>query len=101
MRDREGLQAIQGVYVLTDNGFRPFSRMSMASPSEAAFRAKPVWHFLQNTFGTILTSLQFLWFPCGIIRGALASMGIKAMVQAEILDIPAAVFHVKTNPPKA
>lgn len=74
----------RGVYVLTDNGFRPFARMSMASPPEAALRAQP-----------------FLWFPCGIIRGALASMGVNATVQAEILDLPAAVFHIKTKPSKA
>ena len=28
--------------MLTDNGFKPFARMSMASPSEAALRAQPV-----------------------------------------------------------
>ncbi|MCJ1471215.1 Trafficking protein particle complex subunit 33 [Pseudocyphellaria aurata] len=74
----------RGVYVLTDNGFRPFARMSMASPSNTATRAQP-----------------FLWFPCGVIRGALASMSINATVQAEILDLPAAIFHIKTIAPKA
>ena len=32
----------RGVYVLTDNSFRPFSRMSMVSPSEAVAKAQPV-----------------------------------------------------------
>ncbi|KAL9613739.1 MAG: hypothetical protein Q9167_001753 [Letrouitia subvulpina] len=32
----------RGVYVLTDNSFRPFSRMSLASPSEAVSQAQPV-----------------------------------------------------------
>ncbi|KAL8771354.1 MAG: hypothetical protein Q9209_003260 [Squamulea sp. 1 TL-2023] len=32
----------RGVYVLTDNAFRPFARMSMSSPSEALARAQPV-----------------------------------------------------------
>ncbi|KAI4215054.1 MAG: hypothetical protein LQ351_002368 [Letrouitia transgressa] len=32
----------RGVYVLTDNSFRPFSRMSLASPSEAVAQAQPV-----------------------------------------------------------
>ena len=32
----------QGVYVLTDNSFKPFSRMSMQSPSEAVAKAQPV-----------------------------------------------------------
>ena len=34
--------ASQGVYVLTDNSFKPFSRMSMVSSSEAVRRAQPV-----------------------------------------------------------
>ena len=39
---------------------------------------------------------QFLWFPCGIIRGALASLGIQAVVQAESMELPTAVFQIKT-----
>ena len=38
----ENLQDIQGVYVLTDNGFKPFTRMSLASSSEAVAKAQPV-----------------------------------------------------------
>ncbi|KAL9075096.1 MAG: hypothetical protein Q9161_001781 [Pseudevernia consocians] len=69
----------RGVYVLTDNSFKPFSRMSMASSSDAVHRAQP-----------------FLWFPCGVIRGGLASMGINATVQAETSELPAATFQIKT-----
>ncbi|KAL8728124.1 MAG: hypothetical protein Q9166_005605 [cf. Caloplaca sp. 2 TL-2023] len=32
----------RGVYVLTDNTFRPFQRMSMSSPTEALTKAQPV-----------------------------------------------------------
>jgi hypothetical protein len=56
----------------------------MASSSEAALHAQP-----------------FLWFPCGVIRGALASMSINATVQAEVLELPSATFHIKTIPPKS
>ncbi|MCJ1294655.1 Trafficking protein particle complex subunit 33 [Xylographa carneopallida] len=69
----------RGVYVLTDNSFKPFSRMSMHSSSEAVARAQP-----------------FLWFPCGVLRGALASMSINATVQAETSDLPGATFQIKT-----
>ncbi|MCJ1329929.1 Trafficking protein particle complex subunit 33 [Thelotrema lepadinum] len=69
----------RGVYVLTDSAFKPFSRMSMRSSTEAVAKAQP-----------------FLWFPCGIIRGALASMGISATVQAESTELPNAVFQIKT-----
>lgn len=68
----------RGVYVLTDNSFRPFSRMSTEAGGQAVVKAQP-----------------FLYFPCGIIRGALASMGINANVQAETSELPGATFQVK------
>ncbi|PSS10541.1 hypothetical protein M430DRAFT_53104 [Amorphotheca resinae ATCC 22711] len=69
----------RGVYVLTDNSFRPFARMSTEAGGQAVLRAQP-----------------FLWFPCGIIRGALASMGINATVQAETAELPGATFQIKS-----
>ncbi|KAK0646377.1 trafficking protein particle complex subunit 6A [Cercophora newfieldiana] len=74
----------RGVYVLTDNAFRPFSRMSTETGGQAVLRAQP-----------------FLWFPCGVVRGALAAMGIEATVQAETSELPGAVFQIKTIPAKA
>ncbi|KAI1378273.1 transport protein particle component [Hypoxylon crocopeplum] len=73
----------RGVYVLTDNAFRPLSRMSTDPGGHAVARAEP-----------------FLWFPCGIVRGALAAMGIAATVQAETNELPGAVFQIKTLPSK-
>ncbi|KAI0840616.1 transport protein particle component [Hypoxylon sp. FL0890] len=73
----------RGVYVLTDNSFRPLSRMSADPGGQAVVRAQP-----------------FLWFPCGIVRGALAAMGIAATVQAESSELPGAVFQIKTVPLK-
>ncbi|KAM5371375.1 hypothetical protein ACJZ2D_007974 [Fusarium nematophilum] len=73
----------RGVYVLTDNVFRPFSRMSTEAGGQAIVRAQP-----------------FLWFPCGIVRGALAALGINTTVQAEINELPGAVFQIKTIPNK-
>ncbi|KAI1268664.1 BET3 family protein [Xylariaceae sp. FL1019] len=69
----------RGVYVLTDNAFRPLSRMSAEAGGQSVVRAQP-----------------FLWFPCGILRGALAAMGITATVQAESSELPGAVFQIKT-----
>jgi len=69
--------------VLTDNAFRPFSRMSTEMGGQAVLRAQP-----------------FLWFPCGVVRGALAAMGINATVQAETSELPGAVFQIKTIPAK-
>ncbi|KAK2811867.1 hypothetical protein FQN50_001905 [Emmonsiellopsis sp. PD_5] len=69
----------RGVYVLTDNAFRPFTRMSMSTRNEAIAKAQ-----------------AYLWFPCGVIRGGLASMGINATVQAETSELPGATFQIKT-----
>ncbi|KAK2604355.1 hypothetical protein N8I77_007294 [Diaporthe amygdali] len=73
----------RGVYVLTDTAFRPFSRMSTETGGGAVQRAEP-----------------FLWFPCGVVRGALAAMGVNATVQAETNELPGAVFQIKTVPTK-
>jgi hypothetical protein len=53
--------------------------MSMANRGEAVLKAQP-----------------HLYFPCGIIRGALSSLGIKATVQAETTELPTATFQIKT-----
>ncbi|KAL4737239.1 transport protein particle component [Aspergillus similis] len=69
----------RGVYVLTDNSFRPFAKMSMSSRNEAVSRAQ-----------------AYLWFPCGVIRGALFNLGIHTTVQAETTELPGATFQIKT-----
>jgi hypothetical protein len=53
--------------------------MSMTNAAEAVHRAQ-----------------LHLIFPCGIIRGALANLGITATVQADTQDLPAATFQIKT-----
>jgi len=74
----------------------------MASSSEAVSKAQPVGGLAAISYVEHkLTELQFLWFPCGIIRGGLASMGINATVQAETSELPAATFQIKTIPAKA
>lgn len=32
--------------------------------------------------------MQYVWFPCGIIRGALASLGVPTVVVAETSNLP-------------
>ncbi|RAK96428.1 uncharacterized protein BO80DRAFT_458967 [Aspergillus ibericus CBS 121593] len=73
----------RGVYVLTDNSFRPFARMSTSVRGEAVSMAQ-----------------AYLWFPCGVIRGALSNLGITTTVQAESAELPGATFQIKTVNPK-
>lgn len=86
--------------MLTDNAFRPFSRMSTEAGGQAVVRAQPVCAALLR-LETSLTRSQFLWFPCGIVKGALSALGIDATVQAEINELPGATFQIKTNPTKS
>jgi len=48
----------------------------------------------------VVRAQPFLWFPCGVVKGALSALGIEATVQAEINELPGAVFQIKTNPTK-
>lgn len=77
--------------------------MSAGAGEQAIARAQPVYiPFPRQHPEYLLTSIrtQFLWFPCGIVRGALAAMGINATVQAETSELPGAVFQIKTIPAK-
>jgi trafficking protein particle complex subunit 6 len=73
--------------------------MSTEAGGQAVVRAQPVYSpsetFMHWT-GANNSRGQFLWFPCGIIRGALASMGINATVQAETSELPGATFQIKS-----
>ncbi|KAK3110845.1 hypothetical protein LTR53_014443 [Teratosphaeriaceae sp. CCFEE 6253] len=76
----------RGIFVLTDNRFQQLSRMSvdrrtgMKGAEEALARAQ-----------------TYLYYPCGIIRGALAGLGVEATVEASSTEIPTATFQIKTK----
>lgn len=80
----------RGVFVLTDNRFQPLSRMSVDR------RGGP--KAVEDALGKAQT---FLYFPCGVIRGALSSLGIEVTITAETTEIPAAIFQIKTKGAKA
>ena len=44
---------------------------------------------------------QYLYFPAGVVRGALSGLGIEATVVAESTEIPTATFQIKTKGAKA
>ncbi|KAI9140790.1 transport protein particle component [Paraphysoderma sedebokerense] len=68
----------RGVYVVQDNNFRWFSRMS----SDV------------NEIETNRAVIPYLWFPCGLIRGALANLGVSSVVMAETSTLPQCMFYV-------
>jgi hypothetical protein len=65
----------QGVYVLQDYQFRWLSRFSSTDDEDAKREA-----------------LKYLIFPCGLIRGALANLGVTAVVNADISTVPSCTY---------
>ncbi|EGP85048.1 uncharacterized protein MYCGRDRAFT_101009 [Zymoseptoria tritici IPO323] len=85
----------RGVFVLTDNRFQPLSRMSVdrrAGPKAAEDALRRA-----QTCGV----MQYLYFPCGIIRGALQGLGMDVTISAETTEIPAAIFQIKAKSSKS
>lgn len=74
----------RGVYVLQDNRVRWLARLSPSPTDSASVRTK----------ATLLAS-----FPCGLIRGALSTFGIDALVSAELTALPGCQFTIKIVPP--
>lgn len=91
----------RGVFVLTDNQCQPLGRMSIdrkrgpKAAEETLRRAQTVC--AKSSEQDCKLTRQFLFFPCGIIRGALSGFGIEVSVHADTADLPVATFHIKTK----
>ena len=82
---------MQGTFVLQDNRFRWLTRVSV-DPSVESMGAT------ENDSTTLgdsaaQTTSMLLYFPCGIIRGALTNLGISCSVTADMSNIPACELH--------
>ncbi|KAI2487167.1 Trafficking protein particle complex protein [Pyrenophora tritici-repentis] len=91
----------RGIYVLTDNTFKPLGRMSFDTKKyDAAIQAALVAQTGDVALGRDANSQArvqpFLYFPAGLIRGCLASLGIQATVTAESAALPGATFQIRT-----
>jgi hypothetical protein len=91
----------RGIYVLTDNTFKPLGRMSFDTKKyDAGLQAQLVATTGDVALGRDANSQArvqpFLYFPAGVIRGCLASLGITATVTADCAALPAATFQIRT-----
>ncbi|KAI1722776.1 transport protein particle (TRAPP) component domain-containing protein [Ditylenchus destructor] len=68
----------QGIYIIQDNKF-----VTVAALSDST-------QYLEE-------SIIFLAFPSGIVRGALANLGISAIVNAQVEKLPVVKFNVQLN----
>ncbi|TKA79993.1 hypothetical protein B0A55_02103 [Friedmanniomyces simplex] len=76
----------RGVFVLTDNRFQPLSRMSVDRRTG-----------IKGAEEALARAQTFLYFPGGVIRGALAGLGVEVTVEASSTEIPTATFQIKTK----
>ncbi|KAF1948722.1 transport protein particle component [Byssothecium circinans] len=96
----------RGIYVLTDNTFKPLTRMSFDTrkhydPAVAAAAAASGDPALGRDANSIARAQPFLYFPAGLVRGCLAGLGVTATVTAESSGLPAATFQIRTVGAKA
>lgn len=74
---------LQGTFVLQDNRFCWLSCMTIESSLETVVLS-------QDGEDKALQAMSMhLYFPCGIIRGALSNLGITCAVSADIPHLPA------------
>ncbi|WOK92963.1 trafficking protein particle complex subunit 6B [Canna indica] len=93
----------RGTFVLQDNKFRWLTRVSI-DPSSENLEASQDSPVLTPEHKVEVTSMH-LYFPCGIIRGALSNLGIPCAVSADISNLPACKLHLdfgdnKNFPPR-
>ncbi|KAG5549345.1 hypothetical protein RHGRI_014634 [Rhododendron griersonianum] len=77
----------KGTFVLQDSKFRWLSRVSIA-PSSANSGSIQDPSAMAESKEAQATGM-YLYFPCGIIRGALSNLGIPCAVSADISNLPA------------
>ncbi|CAI2172292.1 9805_t:CDS:2 [Funneliformis geosporum] len=78
-RDRPRFVDTLDVVKFIYNNFRWFLRMSTEAGGESAAKK----------------AIPYLWFPCGLIRGALANLGVVSVVIAETSSLPQCSFQIK------
>ncbi|KAG2695361.1 hypothetical protein I3843_07G010600 [Carya illinoinensis] len=84
----------KGTFVLQDNRFRWLARMSIDPSSEDGDLSQDNSAPVTENKAAQATSMH-LYFPCGIIRGALSNLGIPCAVSADISSLPACSFVVR------
>ncbi|KAK2989889.1 hypothetical protein RJ640_002156, partial [Escallonia rubra] len=77
----------RGTFVLQDNRFRWLSHMSIDPSPENSGSTQDPSAVAENKAAEAAS--MHLYFPCGIIRGALSNLGIPCAVSADISNLPA------------
>nr|ACU14618.1 unknown [Glycine max] len=84
----------RGTFVLQDNKFRWLARMSIDPSTDNVSPLEDITSPTAESKAAQAMSMH-LYFPCGIIRGALSNLGIPCAVSADISNLPACSFVVR------
>ncbi|XP_058094397.1 uncharacterized protein LOC131240286 [Magnolia sinica] len=85
----------RGTFVLQDNRFRWLTRVSIEpSPANTDLSQDDSSPPPDDSKVAQATSMH-LYFPCGIIRGALTNLGIPCAVSADMSNLPACSFVIR------
>ncbi|KAH7293701.1 hypothetical protein KP509_28G037500 [Ceratopteris richardii] len=85
----------RGVFVLQDNQFRWLTHISLDSPLYNGDRVTLETSLSNNAVMAARAAGQYLYFPCGLIRGALTNLGVPCDVSAEVANLPACSFIIR------
>ncbi|KMT13518.1 hypothetical protein BVRB_4g082980 [Beta vulgaris subsp. vulgaris] len=83
----------RGTFVLQDNRFRWLAHISVDPSSDTTGVTQDASEPVENKAAQAAS--MHLYFPCGIIRGALTNLGIPCAVSADISNLPACSFVVR------
>ncbi|URE34083.1 transport protein particle component, Bet3 [Musa troglodytarum] len=86
----------RGTFVLQDNRFRWLTRVSIDPSLDISEASQDDSAVTPENKAAEATSMH-LYFPCGIIRGALSNLGIPCAVSADISNLPACSFVVRVK----
>lgn len=82
---------LQGTFVLQDNKFPWLARMSVDPSADNVSSVEDYSAPTAESKAAQAMSMH-LYFPCGIIRGALSNLGIPCAVSADISSLPACTY---------
>lgn len=84
----------RGTFVLQDNRFCWLSHISVDPSPDSSVTSQDTSEASVENKAAQAASMH-LYFPCGIIRGALTNLGIPCAVSADISNLPACSFVIR------
>ncbi|XP_073003803.1 uncharacterized protein [Typha latifolia] len=85
----------RGTFVLQDNCFRWLTRVSIDQSVENTNASQENSSESTSDNNAAQAANMHLYFPCGILRGALTNLGIPCAVTADISNLPACAFLIR------